>query len=140
MYHYQVICHIHCTSNMTENQNMKTSQSKDLVWDHLMKLVVSELDCIFRESFHITSRTSSLMLLSLQLLQPLLFFLFLPLQIFRSNNTTIGTRMIILIKIFIRNYFKYFTCLQMFSNQMLALASKICLSACTCTCQQSFEP
>ena len=57
---------------------------------------VAQLDRVLREGFHVTARAASLVLLSLQLLQSLLLLLLPPLDVLRSDDTSVLSRVIIL--------------------------------------------
>ena len=58
-----------------------------------MEECITEFDRVLGECLHITFWTPPLMLLPLQLGQPLLFLLLLPQQVLRCHNTAIAARM-----------------------------------------------
>ena len=89
-FHCLGICHILNISSRPRKSKLEFILSQ--VFQCLVEECITEFDRVLRKRFHITFWTPPLMLLSLQLGQPLFFFL-LPLQqVLRCHNATIASR------------------------------------------------
>ena len=90
-FHCLGICHILNISSRPRKSGLEFILSQ--VFQCLVEVCITEFDRVLRERFHITLWTPPLMLLSLQLGQPLLLFFLPPQQVLRCHNATIASRM-----------------------------------------------